>query len=211
MQYDANWPLVEDMQAELVLDDHWLSAKVQEANYADAMIRSADVMLDTKDPIVNIQAAGNSSASAVFDFLLTSPVKTLIGQNADQWQVDQGELGFNLRLDVPISNEDSVSLHVETQIENVSLDMTDLDLAATEVSGRLIVDDQFGMKGDIAGNFFRQPVSASIDTTVTESGYWQTNIKGQGQVDVADIASWFAEPVMQELQGSRIMKGYHVL
>lgn len=211
LKFDPQWPALENIDAQLFVDNAHLSVEVTEAEMQGNHVSGAVIELVKAEQgsgrAVRIVGALQSDASAAMKLLNESPIRTAIGTAFDQWKVD-GDVSAAIRLLVPVNKEYGKGSHkVSVGFSNADIEMPDLNLRVAKISGALGYESGRGVFSEgLSGRVWGKPVKATIETKHTADSAG-TYIHFSGPVDSADIFKWTNRPELYFVNGSSPVTG----
>ncbi|MGY0217255.1 YhdP family protein [Endozoicomonadaceae bacterium StTr2] len=170
LDYDPAWPRLKDVTAMVVVDPDRVDVTASRARlYKDTFASHVDVSVpgieDDKHPLMlHVKGDLKTSGRDGLTLLRTSPVATLLGNEADKWNLE-GRFDVGLKLDIPLDGGAEEFVRVDVQAENGRFTEQRQDLDITDIQGDLFYDSKLGLVADeLTGKLWNDPLQLSITT-----------------------------------------------
>jgi len=168
LSFDDEWPNLEDLNAEINLQNSELSisaerAKIKETELLDITAAMLETELGEADNL-NIKATLQASESEQRYWLQESPISSHTEQIIEQLEID-GVVDVSLDLDIPLSDGKDVGYRIESSLKSVDVKHVATDLSFKNVEGVLQLSSLNGVTANgITAEFLGQKSSVNIET-----------------------------------------------
>lgn len=187
LAFDAEWPALQDIDAQLYLNDTDLQVSGSRATMMGVMASEIEVSLSGAgrgDPVIGIQADVTGRVDEALALLQSSPVAASLGF-LEHWEA-AGEVSGNLDLSLPLQRLATDGRHrVTTDIRNGTLRSPVLKLDFDRISGPLTYDSASGLQSTgLSGQLWGSPLRA-----VMTGGPDRTRLALTGELNAGELAS----------------------
>jgi len=209
LQYQANWPALEQVDGLVMVDDEEVRVTVSKAKVYDSMVSEALVTVAPlqagQEPRLHVQASIEGPANDGLSVLRESPLRTQIGKSFDDWHAT-GSSNTRFTLDMLLYNKsqnEKPSIVVDVELAGNDLDIKPLNLLFNGVTGELHFDSQHGLYSDqLTAALWQRPVIVSIgQQTGTWSNDKTTVVSLSGSAGMDSIRQWTQQPLLEFAQG----------
>ena len=195
IQYQADWPVVEDAGARLFVDTTDVALWSDRAESKGLQVSDLVLMTSRKSAEHQLLMQGDiaGTAQGVLDFLTNSPIDKKAGGLLDDLESSgsvTGDLELGLRLD-DISQD--VRVMLRTDLSDAALHSKLLDITLGDVSGGLDFEWQAGFSDrDLSASIFNRPISIEIGQGTTgRDGADLLDAKFIADLGGKELKSWF--------------------
>ncbi|GLS25012.1 YhdP family protein [Marinibactrum halimedae] len=214
LNYQAPWPALQNVSAEVVLDNGLVTAAVERGQVWDTQLNAGSVLVDTTSaagPVLTVEAGISGPAKDGIRFLNESPIQAFLGETFQQWSMT-GKVAGDLSLTVPLQKDAAEhAQRVSLSFEESTLRMGDLNLQFESLEGGLIYDNKSGVTSDgIRGELWGRPVNATIMSPLnqpTKNTARDTVVHFAGDVAMTDLMSWTRRPELAFADGTGNVQG----
>jgi uncharacterized protein (TIGR02099 family) len=203
--FHPDWPALEASLADVMIDNGRVTASVAGAAKLDGL--AVDDLAVAIGPMADGVLALNVSANAEPDFmqaqrLLTkTPLHQYVGSVFDHWR-GEGDASVDFALQMPFIEEPKLQINVEADIDFKTVEMPDYRLSLNSVRGHLHYETDGGLSSrDLTARLYGQPMTAQIKQL---NG--NLHIDAKGNINMADVGRWTAQPVMGFFSGNTAAK-----
>ncbi len=191
LQFQRGWPLLSDVNAEVVIDDTHTNVAADTAKIFNSTLSNVQVVAEPypilKSKSKNKNADGTKltvkgmlegNAHDGLRILRESPLRKNIGAALDYWSLS-GKMAATLDLEIPLgaSKEFTAKQNIDIRLADAVLNMPDLKLSFEKVSGLINFSDKTGLHADdLAANFWQRPVIVNISNPLVPSDTFTTEI-----------------------------------
>lgn len=205
LDYHPDWPVLEQVQGLVVVDDNELWVSADEGSISDLQIQFADVYLKTragKTDWLTIKAKSTGDAAGGLKILRSAGLEKAVGNTFDNWQM-KGDLTAEVSLKVPLDNPKAQpKINVKTSLKKTKLGLPDYRLNFDQLMGEVSYSDDKGLLSkNLKGSFFNKPLSASI----TQQDK-QIVVDIDALVDMKSVQKWTGQPAVNFFQGETNLK-----
>ena len=196
LAFDPRWPPIEQLQAQLLLDDSALTIEGQRGViYGSTVLRNIEGHFDSvEDEWLSLRGDAYAGAQDVLRLLSETSLRDQLGASFDNWTA-QGRLRGEIELDIGLKSR-QVRPRVQALMSDLVLSPGDFGLKITELEGQLQFDEGILSARQLRGQVFGKAIQANIETG--DSGVI-TRI--QGRSDIAAIRDWLQQPVLGFAEG----------
>ena len=166
LAYAPHWPMVKNLNADVIIEQQSLSVKAHSANIATAHIEHAQANIGNllhRNNSVQIQGKIRGKLQQGQQFLAQSPLHEKI--NLDDLEL-QGSLNLDLSLDIPFKRGQTVKTQGHIQLDKAQLQHTalqSLQLSADNIQGQINFTQQSLDSTQLQGQIAGQTVYASLN------------------------------------------------
>ena len=183
VDYHADWPPAEALQGSITITGEEARGRVFEGVLFGGQVRDSDIRVPLTGGHVGIAMQAQAGVTHALDFVRTTPLADELYFVAESWR-GTGTLGIEGDLRIPIDDEiDDVDLNLAFDLKDVSLDLVDLRLLFSDLSGSARFQSPHHLSATaVEGSLFGFPVH--ISATASE----QANVVDfRGRGAVADV------------------------
>lgn len=204
-RFDPEWQPLTDLSLDLLFENDGLYMTGNQGRLGNVNARAIEARIVPLDEDADLQLSADISGAgeAVSAYLQDSPLASSVGLTLQQVQVS-GPLNAQLALTIPLA-EGEVAVRGSVDFVNNTVRVTPLDLPLTQVTGRLLFDEQQTSINKLDARWLDQPLQLSYQGQETDAGYdVALNINGQWQPEklrhsypplqqVSGVADWQGE------------------
>lgn len=207
LKFDPAWPLLSDINATLVVDNHDVRADVTQARLQNLILNKAVVGVKAGS-FLTIQGEVKGNGNNALDILRKTPLRKTLGSTFDAWQMEGNVSG---RLDLGIS----LDHHTENDFQDVAiklkrnnLTLKDIDLPLEQLTGDLHYSSTLGLSApQLSARLWGRPQKISIVPEVDGDSLPDIAINVQGVIEPAKLAEWSHLSFIHFLQGAIPVQG----
>lgn len=203
-RFDPDWLPLTDLSLDLLFENDglYMTGEQGRLGKVNASQIAAEIVPLDEDSTLKLKANIKGQGEAVSDYLQHSPLASSVGVTLEQLQIT-GPLQAGLALSIPL-NGDPLAVTGQVDFVKNKVRVSALDLPLTNVSGRLLFDEQHTQFNDLKASWLSQPLALTYIGKDTDLGYEvELGIKGQIQA-----ASWrHLHPALQPLAGAAEWRG----
>lgn len=206
LTYMPGWPAVENIKANIMVDVPNVDVWVQKATTLGGELAPNSTRLkvrtdNQKDTWLTVSGKLDGNASEGLRYLQETPLKELVNNGFDHWQVT-GTHASELYAKLSLSgNEKNNSIGLSSQLTDVDIDMKDLDLSFTDINGEIAFDTEEGLSAkNLAIEGFLGNTLANISSTKLGGGF-DILIEASGDAKVSSIKTWMPLFVLKPMTG----------
>ncbi len=209
LHYLSPWPLLSEINGELLLDNNEVQANVHQARLTDFDLQGIKLSLLPKKRgqqlIINGQAKSSAEATLAF---LRRPLFDDKLAFLKNWQTKKGRISADVDVSMLIENpNDSLNINVAADVINTNLRLPDIDLSLTRIHGPLNFNLKKGLSSDgLRAKVFDETMSAVIRSN-NDGGKLSTTIDFNTKINVKDLVQWTGQPGLNLLSGSTMLEG----
>ncbi len=207
LAFHPDWPVITAANAEVLIDNALVTATVADAAQLDGL--AVDELRVAIGPDAEGLFTLDVSASAQPNFVQAqrlfteTPLHQSVGNVFDQWR-GEGEADVDFALQMTLTETPDIDVSVDADINFNTIEMRNYRLTLNDAKGHLHYQTEGGIQSrGLRAKLFGQPMKASI----RQRG-GQLAIDVNGNINMADIARWTAQPAMGFFRGSTAAKLY---
>ncbi|MCL6268904.1 TIGR02099 family protein [Sansalvadorimonas sp. 2012CJ34-2] len=192
--YDPEWPEVKGVDGLVTVDQDEVVVKADKARVYDSRATGLTAivpdLLTDKPLTLKLTGQVTSNGRDGLRILRETPIATAMNNAADQWDIG-GDVRVGLDLNIPLTAEgrNKEDIKVDIGLAGNRFAIPDLDLAATNISGRMSYSTAKGLQGTgLSGSLFDKPVTFGISTSSGRSAKTQVDINGR--VAMKPLSQW---------------------
>lgn len=205
LDYHPDWPVLEQVQGLVVVDDNELWVSADEGLISNLQIQFADVYLNSltgKTDWLTINAKSVGDAAGGLEILRSAGLKKAVGDTFDNWQM-KGNLTAEVSLKIPLDNPKAQpKINVKTSLKKTTLGLPDYRLTFDQLMGEVRYSDDKGLLSkNLKGSFFNKPLQASIAQQDK-----QIVVDVDALVDMKSVQKWTGQPAVNFFRGEANLK-----
>ncbi|MCL6415217.1 TIGR02099 family protein [Aestuariirhabdus sp. Z084] len=152
INYDPEWPLAEQVNALVVINDDDIRVDSKQARVWGAKVDALKVRIPTspegQSTRLSVVGHAKSSPESALKLLRESPINDILDGEAHDWEL-AGDIGVNLNLDIALGEGGSEDRYqVEVDFDNNRFQISSLQLPLENLSGRLVYDSLQGITSE---------------------------------------------------------------
>jgi uncharacterized protein (TIGR02099 family) len=208
LTYLPDWPEISQVKANLMVDVPDVDVWVQRASTLGGELLPSSTQIKVRSDSDNttwmtLRGKLAGDASEGIKYFSQTPLRDQVAGVFDQWQV-KGEMESELYAQVPLSEGDekkALSIRLNSQLRDVNVAMTDLDLSFNNINGMIEFDSESGLTAKaLKAEAFSGSTTADISSTKIDSGF-DIRINAQGDAKTAAIKSWLPLFLLKPISG----------
>jgi uncharacterized protein (TIGR02099 family) len=210
VSYMPNWPEVENINASLMVDvpnvDIWVK---QASTLGGKFIPNSSKLSihnDNNNTWLTINGKIKGPAAESIKYLQDTPLKEALGNTFKTWSAT-GEMTSELFVEVLLNADkttapdDLFKIRLESDLDNVELQLTDLDLSFSNIDGTIVFDNADGLSAKkIKAHTFSGDVTADIISSKQNDGF-DITVSALGNAQVDDIKQRLPLFIMKPISG----------
>lgn len=208
LSYLPNWPMLEDVFAEVFISDVNVSVFTDRAKLPGISIKEATAYLDVSrnasSLLLNTSATG--ATNSILDLVRHTGLRTRVGDSLDALAFS-GQTELDLELQMPLKKAlaaNDVQVNASARLESNHLALSGLRLDVEDISGTLFYNDMGLHAEGLSAKLWQEPLSLSI---YEERDSGVLNVSTQGQVSIASIGEWLDLDLLENLDGKTRLDG----
>ncbi len=201
LAYDPEWPAVEALQGEVLIDGMALSVDAPSARVYDSQASAVTAQIpNLMKPVLEVSASVRGQAQDVMRLFRESALRRDLGALNAALQAG-GPVNGRLNLKIPIlGGQPRVS--VQAELPGNSLKLLQQDLNVEELRGALSYSSEQGLSSPLLqGRLLGEAVQARIQSQVRGRSLQQVQVSVDGSVGVPALAAWTPSPLLRHLDG----------
>lgn len=174
LKFDPAWPSLEQLDAEIYLQNGQLDIVAERAMIADTPLRTLTAFMPERRPgksnAIKVNAQSQVKNDRIHYWLSESPISDTTRPIAEQLLID-ASANLDLQLSVPVAqaikDEDQIDIEyrINVKLENAAIDHIESKLSFSEVKGTLKINSDSGLEAkDIKVKLFNKPARFSLKT-----------------------------------------------
>ena len=194
INFSDDWPNLEALTATVQTDDDKIDITVdsgsslglQFGNAAGAVRRDA-----ASRNWLTVLGSATGETSRALEYLQTAPVDNGLKSALASWQ-SQGSVAGDLSLSIPLDQpEADTTVHLELEIEDNDLTISDYDLNISQLSGSVIYDSEIGFEPtELSGQLFGGLVKATLSSVREQEALASIVVEGAGVTSPQAMIEW---------------------
>ncbi|TGD72096.1 hypothetical protein E4634_15590 [Mangrovimicrobium sediminis] len=208
VQYQPDWPAVDDFDGTLIVDDTNVSLWADSARlYTSSVQRlSAEGWMDA-DHAMRLAVDGEVTGPAAdgLQVVRNSPLRQLTGGAFDDWSAD-GELATRLRLGLNLADSrEPPFIDLQARVQTMDVGINPGNLLVENVAGTVHYDSERGFHArDLSGSLWGRPLQADVSQHAADgAGAAQLiDIEVRGHADTESLRAWLPLQPLELANGS---------
>ena len=202
VDYASGWPVIEDVDADMSFGVG-LRVVSEKAGILGVKLSGVVVELpdfESMDEVLKVRGQAKGPTDDFLRFIEESPVSATI-DHFTRGMKAQGNGSLDLTLDLPLRRLGDTRLRGDYQFQNNQLELLAGLPPLTKVNGRLALTEKSVSAQEINGQVFGGPLKVQV-----RSAAGQVVVEAGGRADVGEVASHFALPAKERLDGTAAWK-----
>ncbi|MFV8820121.1 YhdP family protein [Haliea sp. E17] len=184
LRFQPDWPMLQDLEGTLLVDDTRVSVWADQARLYDAAFShlSAETWTDPAGELqLTVDASLQGAAKDGMATIRESPLSAMTGNAFHQWRAD-GSLAIDLRLGLNLAHPQQAPLvDLKATLAQTRVNIEPGNLQLENLGGSLLYDSARGFRSqDLGAELWQQPVTISVS---------QVAAAGEGDGRAADTAA----------------------
>ncbi len=209
VQYQPDWPMLEDFDGTLIIDDTNVSLWADSARLYDSSFShlSAETWMDDREHMhLLVDARLDGPASDGLRVVHNSPLREMTGGAFDEWSAD-GELATRLRLGLDLGHHKvAPDIDLDATVKSLELGIHPGDLALVGVQGKVHYDSVAGFRADdLRGTLWGRPLRASLSQQPDATS--PLVVAFRSRVATADLQRWLHLEPLAMANGTAAVSG----
>ncbi len=207
LQFDPHWPALAKVSGHLLVDDSEVVGWLDQGKLGQGQLKATYLQVSSNPQgeglLLAINGGLQGDAQTGLDLLTQTPLRDAIGAGLDHWQM-RGQLEAEIQLRIPLlAGQPGSRQQVAVSLQDTDLHMQDIRLPIDGIQGQLLYSDDRGLQADqLTARLWRQPLTASIASEPGGAGGNSTEVKFNGSLDMAALASWSRRPEVLFVEGT---------
>jgi len=206
LKYHPNWPVVEQVSADIIVDNMRLYSDHNKATTLGNITVDARVEIaDMREPVLTIDAYTTGTLETIRQFSKRSPIANIFGGQLDRFKVD-GEASFDLQLRYPIRDKLRYTFSTSIRSNNGRLEIDGFAPPLTELTGLVTVTRDSIQSESLSATFLGEPVSIELTQAEDDMPQYSAFASATGTVTAEALISELGIPLQGLLEGSTSYK-----
>ncbi len=204
LDYKTGWPLIQDIDAQLVIDGKKFQAYIDSGRYRDTVIQQAVAAIDytdlTKPLILDLSGDLQGSASDAEQFLRDSPLWQTLG-GGFSWVDIEGMIDTRLDLQLPLDDLSEPQAAGKVTLSAATVIVPAADITFNNVTGSVNFKNGCMSAENIHATFFNHTAMIGTSCKISQAGIthaWVLN----SAFDQSDIDTYLDPRFRDLIQGS---------
>jgi uncharacterized protein (TIGR02099 family) len=197
IRYQPDWPVLEQVQAHVVLSDDYLLATSEQATTLNSTVTDVRIELTQRNDVGWLAITGDIEGPGrdLIRLLNESPLRGATGGAFENWTAT-GRYGAELDLDIPMKFSLPPDLSVRGELNNIALGNKALGVTFTRLRGDINYRSAGGVTAKrLRGRLWGQSLVASLSSgPVTKAGNAPLVLRVEGKVAVDGLQQWLNNP-----------------
>lgn len=206
LTYLSGWPNISQVKANLMVDvpdvDIWVQRAVTLGGELIPNTTQIKVRSDNENKtLLTLSGLLVGDASEGIKYFTQTPLQQQLNGAFDSWQAN-GLMESELYAQISLSDSSKPPrIRLNSQLNNVDIDVTDLDMSFENIKGMIEFDTESGLTAKaIQGETFSGLVTANIQSMIAESGF-DIKIDAKGHAQSKSIKSWLPLFLLKPVSG----------
>lgn len=210
LKFSPEWPVLENARGKLVLDNRKLAVTIDEGVLAGNQLRNATINLNASPgevPWLHVVGQASGGLSEAFHLLRSSPIAAQLGEGFAQWR-GQGQVQAAVDLAIPLQQRDGAGEYdVQVQLSDAGLQLPELGLNLTQISGPLHYTSQAGLSSSgLDFNLWGKRGQAKMVTS--QEPVPKLSINFSTAASIGKLADWLQQPLLTQFaKGTTAVEG----
>lgn len=163
IKYEARWPEVYDVSADIHLAGSTTTVRVDSAQMAGASFSDSLIELGPGGGAVDLQFKAVTDAGDVLDFVRTTPLQTALPFVGETWAAS-GDLQMVGQMHIPIGESPAIELSVALDFmpQNMGLSLPDFRFEIDDLRGQGSFTLPHQLQGKFVGQLFERPAAVAV-------------------------------------------------
>ena len=212
LQFDPAWPVLEDMNALVTVNNHTVHAEVKSGKFLDSHFSNAVVDLtpssNGKAHFLTLQAEAKGPGQDILNVMRNTPLRQTFGEVFDGWQLT-GETSGQLKLGIHIgAAEEQEYQEIDCQLKDNDLLLGKLNLTMAQMSGDVHYSSTTGLRAEqLRARLWDREQAITITPVIDNDGLPDITMAMVGNIDTDAVARWTHLPFLHFLKGDISMEG----
>jgi uncharacterized protein YhdP len=206
LRYDADWPVITGIQANLLIQGEALSVTATDGLIMGTKIKAAHAQipdLTQADPLLAVTGEAEGSVHDGLNFIARSPVSKYINHFTDALQ-GEGAGRLNLELQIPLNHAKDTKIKGDYQFLDASMDDGDAGIPPiTQIQGHLSFTEKLLGSQGLTASVMGGP--AVFELSTLPSGV--TRLVAHGNADMSHLIQVYHQQVLADVSGKAEWKG----
>ena len=206
---DADWPLNQDIDADIHVDHRRLEADVKQGKILDVPVRDVNIVvpdIGLNKEVFLLNGHLTAPALKFKDYVFGSPLRPILAR----WQslIISDALHLDLELEVPLytSSMDVLAKgNLIFQDNSVSIQALDNPVEFSGVKGNLAFNELGLTAGRLESSVADNPFTVVVQSMVGEKP--STELRLEGELPITYLNHWFHIPLLSFIQGQMVLSG----
>ena len=194
LQFLSDWPILEDVQAFVRVDNNAVDVSTEAAQIANIRLGTGTAQIrpiqGSSGAWLSVDTRALAEGNVGLNFIRETPVRQTVGDFLDDWQLD-GNVNLEIDLGIPLNNP---GLENEIQVQAImagnSLRIPEYDLGFNDIYGPLSFTSTEGLRANgLSARLFDNPLAIRINTEDDT-----LMIRSNGRVSKTALQQWTLQP-----------------
>ncbi len=206
VKYLADWPAAEGLSGRLLLRAPELDVHIDQGRTLGGTLvnRSGRVTITPgRDghSLLDVRAHLQGDAGEAIQYFTETPLQSLVNNQLDSWQAD-GPVDAALQLQMPLGEEAALpDIRLQADIKDTQLKLPDLNLAFSDINGRLNYTSADGLNADaLNGKTFGGVFNGRIASLKRGDGF-DIQLHADGDAGIAEVREWLPTVLLDPVSG----------
>jgi uncharacterized protein (TIGR02099 family) len=194
LEFSDQWPRLQQLSAAVTTSDNDIDIEVLSGGSLELEMGAAVGLIRRNEAnetwlTINGQAAGATNAG--LDYLQAAPLNEALKSTFADWQAE-GDFSAGIEVLVPLNIPGrQPDIRLEMLLERNQLQIQNLDLAVTELTGPVIFDTRTGLEeSTLQGEAFAFPVSIDLSSEFENDALAAIAVQVSGSTTPAEMIAW---------------------
>lgn len=205
LNYYQNWPNLENVTGMLDFDGSSMQIIGESGRIFSSKLSQIIATVDNflaPEILLHINGKVQGNAADGLRFILASPLATTLGKGLNDLMLN-GDMKLNLALTIPFHSTTPMTVHGQTQLNNNSMKVKSWNLTFQKLTTVLdFTANTLNTLQDGHAEFFQHPVSFTIKTENSSSGFAQVITNFVGTLDTSQLQGIIPENWREKFSGT---------
>lgn len=206
IRFHPEFPIVEDIAGEFLLDQWVAEAEINTAKSLDMRLKNAklDLSAGGESPFLQISTELHESSQRVMAYLQQDFIMQASAGVLEKWQTSRGDVSAKVNVLVPLNAAKKTHVNVQATLNKVDLDIVQPSLLFEDISGGMEYDSSKGFfSNKLEGKLWDRQVNAEIRAKQSGSQL----LFNYPQASVENLKSWLKLPLLEFFSGETEVRG----
>jgi uncharacterized protein (TIGR02099 family) len=200
--YDPDWPAVEVVEAELIIENQSLRSRRNHAITVGNVARNSTIEIaDFRNPFLVINASADGTLESFHQLTLESPINELLGRQLEKLTMS-GDARVDFDLNMPIRDAKNFEFLTNLQVAGGSLQMEGFNAPITDLEGAILIErETIGSKA-LAGTFLGNRVSVELSPAPESMPQFRVVADAAGRATAEALRDELGLPLSSRVRGA---------
>ena len=141
------WEAISSLNGQLSINENGIQIQGAKAEYPGFSLDQLRMSLDFDQYLMDVELSAQAKSSNALQFLQNGPLRSNYGDTFDRWRVN-GNTALTAHIKVPLAAPEEFTARVDVNLDNNDLDLQQIDMQYSDVSGRISYDTSAGISSN---------------------------------------------------------------